>query len=112
MREYVIPPSIKDESEKVIGGVLTMVQFGWLLLGGVIALGIFLLFAKTSKVFGLILGLFIGGSISLPLAFYKKHGYPILKYLKYKKIYAKKQKKLPNKRIIIQEEGVETEWEM
>lgn len=76
-----------------------MAQFGWLLLGGLIALGIFISTYKINKILAVIVGVVVGGSISLPLAFYKKAGYPILKYLKYKRDFNRKQKKLPNKRI-------------
>ena len=83
-----------------------MAQFGWLLLGGLIALGIFLVFSPISKILGVIIGVLIGGGISLPLAFYKKAGYPILKYWKYKKDFKNKKKKLANKRVIDCERGI------
>lgn len=83
-----------------------MAQFGWILLGGLIGLGIFLMFASVSKILGIVIGVAVGGGISLPLAFYKKAGYPIIKYWKYKNSFNKKQKKLINKRIIDGEGGV------
>lgn len=82
-----------------------MSQFGWLLLGGLIGLGIFIAMSSVSKVLAAVVGIVVGGSISLPLAFYKKAGYPILKYLKYKKDFNRKQKHLPNKRIVVREGG-------
>lgn len=82
-----------------------MAQFGWLLLGGLIGLGIFLSMSAFSKILGAIVGVVVGASISLPLAFYKKAGYPILKYWKFKNDFNRKQKKLPNKRILEREGG-------
>lgn len=42
-RSYDVPPSTA-EKEKAIGGILTFVQFGWLIGGLVIAMLVFLAF--------------------------------------------------------------------
>ena len=96
MKTYVIPPTIK-EREKVIGGILDMTQAGWIMGGAVVGVLVFLLLLPISKVLGGIFGCIFGLS-GVPFAFIKIKGYSILKYIKYKKQFDKKHKKLPNKR--------------
>lgn len=98
MRTYIIPPTIKDEREKVIGGVLDMVQAGWIMGGAVVGVVIFLLLAPVSKILGAVVGIPVAVAISVIFGFLKIKGYSVLKYAKYKKQFNDKQKLLPNKR--------------
>lgn len=98
MGMYQIPPDVK-EKEKVIGGILNLVQFLWLLGGLGLAL---LLFLATSGITGsLIVGLIsalLGIGVSLPFAFYKKRDLSFFQYLKFKRRLKNKNVCLVNKR--------------
>lgn len=98
MRTYVIPPTLKDEKEKIIGGVLNITEAAWIFFGGIIAIGIFLLLGPVSKIFGAIVGVTVAAPITFVFGFLKIKGYPVLKYAKYKKKFNNKKKLLPNKR--------------
>lgn len=100
MRTYIIPPTLKEEKEKIIGGVLDMSQAAWIMGGAVIGLLIFLLFSPVSKLLGAVIGIIVAIVISVVFGFLKIKGYPVLKYAKYKKKFNKKQKFLPNKRVL------------
>lgn len=95
---YQIPPGAEDK-EKIIGGVLTLVQFLWL-IGG-LGTGL-VLFVVSWLTFGsLALGLlfFIAGiGLSAPFAFYKKKDLSFFQYLKYKRKLNKQNVSLPNKK--------------
>lgn len=98
MRKYTIPPTIR-EKEKVIGGVLTMEEFMYIIGGLVVGIVVFICLMGISKVMGAI----VGGIFALsgfPFAFIKPKGYSIPKYIRYKKQFKNKEKKLPNKRNI------------
>lgn len=98
MRKYTIPPTIR-EKEKVIGGVLSMEEFMYLIGGLIIGIFVFICLMNISKIIaGIIGGIFALSGI--PFAFIKPKGYSIPKYLKYKKEFKNKTKKLPNKRNI------------
>lgn len=93
---YKIPPDVK-EKEKVIGGMLTLVQFFWLLggLGG----GLFMFVIVWLVTTNLFLGLFflaLGLGVAAPFAFYKKKDLSFYQYLKYKRQLAKRNVYLPN----------------
>jgi len=96
MRNYSVPPDI-NEKEKVIGGVLDLHQFFWLLggflLGTIVFIALFPFMGKLSLIFGAIFA--ISGT---PFAFKKKEGLPLFEYIKRKRIFEKKNKYLPNKR--------------
>lgn len=99
-RQYQVPPSTA-EKEKAIGGVLTFAQFGWLMIGVVLCLIIFLIvFLPTqSKVLGIIMGgpfLLVG----VPFAFITKfdRSMTLFQYLKYNKAFKNKTKQLINKK--------------
>lgn len=95
---YQIPADVK-EKEKVIGGILTMLQFFWL-LGG-LGLGLCLLVLALAITGSLIVGavfIIIGVIASLPFAFYKKKGLPLFQYLRLKRKLSKKTVVLVNKR--------------
>ncbi len=86
-----------SEKEKVIGGVLTLVQGMWLAIGFVITGVIFVLFHTfLPSALALILGLIPGLAVGLSFAFYQKEGLPLLTYLLYKRAFGKKNKKLIN----------------
>ena len=89
-RNYEVPPDT-SEKEKAIGGILTFVQFGWLIGGLVIAMIIFLLFYLPTKSY------IIAGIFSVPFAFYKKYEMSLIKYLMTKKKFDSKTKQLLNK---------------
>lgn len=99
-RNYQVPPSTA-EKEKAVGGVLTFAQFGWLMVGVVLFLIVFLLvFMPTkNKVLGAIMGaplLLVG----VPFAFVKrfKGTMTLFQYLKYNKAFKNKSKQLINKK--------------
>lgn len=96
MRQYPVPITI-EEKERVIGGILTFGEFGYLVGGGLIGLVVFIALSPISKIIGVIFGVIVG-LIGVPFAFYRPHGYTLVKYWKYKKEFNKKNKKLPNKR--------------
>ncbi|MFI3211204.1 MAG: PrgI family protein [Peptostreptococcaceae bacterium] len=97
-KTYQIPPNT-DEEEKFVGGVITFIQFFWLLGGGV-------LFAVNLLFWHLVFGQgILGGIIGLPLlllgvpfAFYKKKELTLFKYIKLKMEFNKKSKRILNKR--------------
>jgi len=95
MRMYTVPPDTK-EKEKVIGGILNINQFFWILSGLVLGA---LVFASLFHVIGgtpaLIVG-FVFCFTGVPFAFYKKKGLTLYQYLKWKRKFKKKTKKLPN----------------
>lgn len=94
MRNYVIPPDI-NEKEKIIGGILNIHQFFWMLggliLGAIVFVVLFPLFGKFS--------LAIGGIFSLsglPFVLIKPKDLTLFEYLKRKRKFDKKTKQLPN----------------
>ena len=96
-RNYEVPPDT-SEKEKAIGGILTFVQFGWLIGGLVIAMIIFLLFYLPTKSY-IIAGIFAVpfAFLGVPFAFYKKYEMSLIKYLMTKKKFDSKTKQLLNK---------------
>ena len=95
MRMYNIPPNM-SEKEKVIGGLLNLNQFFWV-LGG-LALSA-LTFAGTFNIVGGTLALIIAFPLifsGLPFALYKKNDLTLFRYLTLKRKFNKKIKKLPN----------------
>lgn len=95
---YKIPPDVK-EKEKVIGGVLTLIQFLWLLggLGGGLFLFVVTWLATNSLFFGLLF--FVAGiGVSAPFAFYKKNELSLFGFLKYRRKLIKRNVYLPNKK--------------
>lgn len=95
---YQIPADVK-EKEKVIGGVLTLIQFFWI-LGGLV-FGLLLLVLVLGITGSLIAGAFfllLGLIASLPFAFYTKKNMPLFKYLKLKRKLKKKTVVLVNRR--------------
>lgn len=99
MSSYTIPPTLKEGREKIIGGVLDIVQAAYILLALSIWVTVFLLLAKINKIFAGVVGLFFAAPI-IPLAFIKIKGYSVVTYIKYKKKFSKKVKYLPNKKKI------------
>lgn len=95
MKMYTVPPNM-NEKEKVIGGVLDINQFFWILGGmGVSAT----VFAMTFGIFGGTASLIISAPLLLlgtPFAFYKKNGLTLFQFLSRKRKFKKKVKKLPN----------------
>lgn len=95
-REYRIPADI-HEKEKVIGGILTFGQFGWICMGAGIGIALFIFNYLTFKnaPLSLIMGL-IGISTGLPFAFLKKGNLPLAIYFERKRNFNKKNKKIIN----------------
>ena len=95
---YDIPPNTSEE-EKAIGGVLTFVQFFWLLGGAVLAvvtyLVLYLIFNDN------IIPIPFAGIVGLtgvPFAFYKKKEMTLFEYIQRKATFKKKSKQLINRR--------------
>ncbi|ADO59553.2 PrgI family protein [Paenibacillus polymyxa] len=95
MRNYQIPPDM-NEKEKVIGGILNINQFFWVLAGLLIGAGAFAIFVKL---FGGVIALILAIPICLigtPFAIYKKNELTLYQYLSYKRKFKKKTHKLAN----------------
>lgn len=76
---YRIPPDTSDK-EKIFGGMLSMGQVVWLVLGIILAFLVFLLLSPIFGKFALILALpFLGTGV--PFAFMKKEDLPLATYL-------------------------------
>jgi|GEM_PF-6798491 len=93
---YKVPPDIRIK-EKVIGGILTLAQAGWIAGGLVLGLILFLITFTLSKFLAVSLFI-ISTAIGLPFAFYKKEQLTLFQYLKYKHQFKKKSKFIINKR--------------
>ena len=88
-----------SEKEKVIGGILNINQFFWILAGLVVGASVFGIIFTLTKIGGLALAL--GGLFCLsgaPFALYKKNGLTLYQYIVRKRKFNKKIKKLPNQR--------------
>lgn len=87
------------EKEKVIGGILNINQFFWILTGLVVGASTFGTVFALTGIGGLSLAL--GGLLCLsgaPFALYKKNGLTLYQYIVLKRKFKKKVKKLPNQR--------------
>lgn len=97
-KSYNVPADVR-EKEKIIGGLLTIGQFCWIVGGFVLGLaslaGIYLI-TKSFILAGPI-GIMFACS-GLPFAFYKKNGVDLPVYLVRKARFKKKNHKLINKR--------------
>ena len=97
MKMYTIPPNM-SEKEKIIGGILNLNQFFWV-LGGLVLGG--LVFACTFQLLGGTLALIVGFLFcltGLPFALYKKNDLSLYRYLSLRRKFKNKTHKLPNKR--------------
>lgn len=86
-----------SEKEKIVGGIMTINQAGWIVLGLLISAAIFALLYKwlgpaVALIICAIPGLTFGGIF----AFYKKEQLPLATYLIYKRNFKKKSKRLVN----------------
>lgn len=92
-------PADTREKEKIIGGLLTIGQFIWILGGFLLGLaslaGVYLL--TGTFVIAAPVGIMFTCS-GLPFAFYKKNGVPLPVYLVRKSKFKKKNHKLINRR--------------
>lgn len=98
MRTYQVPPDMK-EKEKVIGGVLNINQFFWLVGGFVLSAVLFMIFWSLTKI--LVIALFfalVGGASTTPFVFYKKKELTLYIYITRKRAFKKKTHKLINHR--------------
>lgn len=99
LKNYDMPPAA-NEDEKIIGGILSFKQFGWLL--GFFALGM-LTFTFSYLIFRIkFLAIFLGICAficGIPFAFIRKYDFSFYKYLKVKKNYNKQTKKFVNNKI-------------
>lgn len=94
MRSYNVPPDV-NEKEKIIGGILNINQFFWLLGGLLIGAIVFvLLYPLLDKYSLIVAGLFaLSGT---PFVLIKPKGLTLYEYLKRKRNFDKKTKYLPN----------------
>lgn len=84
------------EKEKVIGGVLNINQFFWVLGGLLLGAGMLAMGYKiVGGVFASILALPVLLS-GIPFAVYKKNGLTLFQYIMYKRKFKSKVQKLPN----------------
>lgn len=96
MRSYLIPPDT-NEKEKIVGGILNLNQFLWLVGGFVLGLATFALMFPFFGVGALIFPIIWTGA-ALPFAVYKPKGLTLFQLLLLKKRFKNKTQKLPNKR--------------
>lgn len=95
MKSYVIPPDM-NEKEKIIGGILNINQFFW--IAGGLALGA-IVFILTFNILGGTMSLILGGFFCLtgiPFVVVKINGLTLYNYLKLKRKFKHKVKKMPN----------------
>lgn len=91
--KYKVPADMNIK-EKIIGGVLTINQFGWLMLGLLIGGGVFAcIFKLLGGVPAIICGLLVA-PIGVPFAFCKKKELTLFRYLYLKREFKKKRKKI------------------
>lgn len=96
---YKIPADTK-EKEKIIGGLLTLVQFLWLLGGFIIGLVMFVITWLITGSLFLGLSLMLAGiGLGAPFAFYKKKDLTFFQYLTYKRKLERRNVNLLNNRI-------------
>lgn len=95
MKSYTIPTDT-NEKEKIIGGILNINQFFWILAGfilGLITFGVLFFFiGKTAIFFGALVS-----PAGVPFVVVKKEGLTLYEYMKRNKDFKKKNKILPNK---------------
>lgn len=94
---YIVPPDMK-EKEKIVGGILTISQFGWLMLGLALAGFIFIILYELFAIYSLIVAVPTGLALGLPFAFYKKEELTLFQYLRLKSVFKKKPKQVPNRK--------------
>ena len=86
-----------NEKEKVIGGILNINQFFWVLSGLILGAIVFALsFAIVGGAVALTLGI-VCCFTGVPFAIYKKNGLTLFELIKYHLRFRKKTKHLPNK---------------
>lgn len=87
-----------SDKEKVIGGILNINQFFWVLGGLGVGAG---MFGLTFDIIGgkpaLVLGVLFS-TTGLPFVIYKKNGLTLYQYIVYRNRFKKKVHKLPNMR--------------
>lgn len=105
MKEYSIPQDM-SEKDKIVGGILTMVQAFWIGIGFVSGLVVFFLIYGLTRsfIFSAILAIPFMGT-GLPFAFYKKHELTLLQLIVKKQKHKKKNKHLKHFR-----NGVNEKW--
>lgn len=96
MRVYRVPADV-TEKEKIIGGILTAEQGVWLGGGFFFGIAVTLLLANIMPtLLAAIFGFGVGLGISVPFAFVKKRGLPLMTYIKCKRTFRKQTKHLVN----------------
>jgi hypothetical protein len=95
MATYTVPPDMK-EKEKIVGGILTISQFIWLMVGLLIIGAVMFLLYYLNGAFSMVIGAPLGLAVGLPFAFYKKEELTLFQYLSLKSKFKKKRKELPN----------------
>lgn len=95
-RSYKMSADTREE-EKILGGILTAKQGGWLALGfGITAIGIVSLQGLIGPIPALIISAPPGIAVGGIFAFKKKEGLSMFQYLRLKKGFQTKQKVLLN----------------
>ena len=98
MRNYIIPPSINKEKEKIIGGFLDITQAIWIAIGMTVGVLIFFLLSGVDKIFAFVVAAIVAMGIGLPMAFLKIKGYSVLRYFKLKREFDRKKHILTDKK--------------
>ena len=112
MAVYFMPPDVR-EKEKIVGGLFTWNQAGWLVGGFVLGLTTFVIMFSVSNVAWLSLFFAIlMGSLTLPFVFVKRSDLTLFQYLMRKRKFNKKSKHLINKKAIRRKIQVGMEEEM
>ncbi len=99
MRYYTIPPDTRGK-EKIIGGIFTVSQFIFLVLGVLVGFAMVLLFFKlTNSFIAAGIGFVLGVGPFVPFAFIKNHELgemELFSYLRLKRKFKKSRKEYPN----------------
>ena len=97
MRSYTIPADI-NEKEKIIGGILNINEFLWVLSGFVLGLIVFAALTPLLGQAAIVVGALVVPT-GVPFVLVKKEGLTLFEYLKRKREFKSKVKRLPNIRI-------------
>lgn len=97
MQSYSIPADT-NEKEKIIGGILNINEFLWILAGFILGLFVFAALSSFLGKGAIVVGLLFT-PVGVPFVVIKKEGLTLFEYLKRKQEFKTKAKLLPNKRM-------------
>lgn len=100
MAVYHMPPDTR-EKEKIVGGLFTWNQAGWLFGAFILGLAVFSFVFTVTNIAGLslVLAVLIGSTL-LPFVFVKRQDLTLFQYIVRKQKFNKKTKHLINKKVV------------